>query len=144
MSRPALVVDATVAVKWVLPEPGHLAATCLLDDYQEGKLDLMAPYLLITETGNVLRKRVQRGDLTGVAARQCFQYLLLNSPILLDSPGVNVSALELSLAHGRSVYDCLYLAWAPEQRCDLVTADERFFGAMRPAFPCVRLLGVSD
>ena len=31
-------------------------------------------------------------------------------------------------------------AWALEQRCDLVTADEKLYNALRPAFPCIRLL----
>jgi predicted nucleic acid-binding protein len=44
------------------------------------------------------------------------------------------------VAHARPVSDCLYLAWALEQRCDLVTADAKFFSALRPAFPCLKLL----
>ena len=83
---------------------------------------------------------MRRGDLAPQAAHRCFQQLLRDSPILLDSPAVNFSALQLAMAHGCTFYDCLYLAWALEQRCDLVTADEKFFRAMRPAFPCVQLL----
>jgi predicted nucleic acid-binding protein len=140
MSRPTLVVDASVAIKWVLPEQGHGLAVRILDLYQDEKLDLVAPYLLIAEVGNVLRKRVRRGELTRQVAERCFLQLLRDSPILLDSPVVNVSAFQLAVAHARPVYDCLYLAWALEQRCDLVTADAKFFSALRPAFPCLKLL----
>lgn len=140
MNGSTLVVDASVAIKWVLPEEGDKAALHIQELYQDEELDLIAPYLLLAEVANVLWKRVRRGDLTSQAAQRCFQQLLRDSPILLDSPAVNISALQLAMAHGRPVYDCLYLAWALEQRCDLVTADERFFNALRPAFPCIQLL----
>ena len=140
MLRPTLVVDASTAVKWLLPEVGREAALRIQELFQDEEIDLIAPYLLVAEIANVLWKRVRRGDLDGATARRCFQQFLRDSPILLDSATVSVSALELALAHGCPAYDCLYLAWALEQRCDLVTADERFYNAMRMAYPCVRLL----
>ena len=140
MSRPAYVVDASVAAKWVLPEEDQSRALQLEERYQDEEIDLMAPSLLIAEVGNVLWKRVRRRELPLPAASRCFQQLLKDSPILLDSVDVSLSALHLAIAHDQTVYDCLYLAWALEQRCDLITADEHFFRAMRPAFPCVHLL----
>jgi predicted nucleic acid-binding protein len=140
MSRPTLVVDASVAIKWILPEEGQGLAVCIQDLYEDEKLDLVAPYLLIAEAGNVLWKLVRRGDLTREAAERCFLQLLRDSPILLDSPAVSVSAFQLALAHARPFCDCLYLALALEQHCDLVTADAKFFNALRPAFPCLKLL----
>ncbi len=140
MNRPAYVVDASVAVKWVLPEEDQARAFRLQEMYQDEEIDLLAPYLLIAEVASVLWKRVRRGELPQPAAIRCFQQLLKDSPILLDSPAVNLSALHLAIAHDQTVYDCLYLAWALEQRCDLITADERLFCAVRQAFPCVHLL----
>lgn len=138
--RPSLVVDASVAIKWVLPEPGQERALEILDLYLDEKLNLLAPYLLISETGNVLWKRVARGELEPEAAQRCFEELLLASPLLLDSSIVSRSALLLAFAHGQTMYDCLYLAWALERGCGLITADRRFFDAMRPTFPSIRLL----
>lgn len=140
MDRLTLVVDASVAIKWLLPEPGHDKALHIQERYQDEELDLVAPYLLIAEVGNVLWKRARRADLTPETARRCFQQLLKDCPYLLDSPAVSTSALALAIAHHQTVYDCLYLAWALEQRCDLVTADEKFFQAVGTAFPCVKLL----
>lgn len=140
MQRSTLVVDASVAVKWVLPEEGHEEALLIQEKYQDEEIDLIAPYLLISEIANVLWKRERRGDLSAPIVRRCFQQFLQDSPILLDSVTTSISALELALAHRRPFYDCLYLAWALEQRCDLVTADERFFNAMSTTFPCIKLL----
>lgn len=140
MKRPTLVVDASVAVKWVLPEPGQAHALRILNLYQDEKLDLIAPHLLIAEVGNVLWKRQRRREISPAAAQRCFEQLLLDCPILLDSPQVSLRALELAMAHDRTVYDCIYLAWALEQRCDVITADEKLFRALSPAFSCVQLL----
>jgi predicted nucleic acid-binding protein len=140
MSRPTLVVDASVAVKWVLPEEDTPRALRIQERYQDEELDLIAPYLVVCEVANVLWRRERRGDLNATTAARCFEQFLRDSPILLDSAAVNYTALALAFAHGRPMYDCLYLAWALERRCDMVTADERFFNAIRPAFPCVQLL----
>ena len=142
MPRPTLVVDASVAVKWILPEDGHEEAVLLQDQYQDEKIDLIAPTLLIAEVANVLWKRARRGELTAHDAQRCFQGFLRDSPILMESSTLEFSALGLALAHGHPVYDCLYLALALEHRCDLITADQRFFRAIGTALPCVRLLRV--
>ena len=115
-------------------------ALLLQEKYQDEQIDLIAPHLIIAEVANVLWKRVRRGDLIPRAAERCFQQLLQDSPILLDSVTVSTAALGLAFAHRRPAYDCLYLAWALEQRCELVTADERFFNAVSRAFPCIQLL----
>ena len=140
MRRTTLVVDASVAVKWVLPEDGTPEALRIQQRYQDEEIDLIAPYLVVSEVANVLWKRERRGDLSADAARHCLQEFLRNSPVLLDSAAVSTSALGLALAHDRSFYDCLYLAWALEEQCSLITADERFFRVLGPTFPCIRSL----
>lgn len=140
MDKNTLVVDASAAVKWILPEDGHEEALRIQEKYQDEEIDLIAPYLLLSEIANVLWKRKRRGDLDARSAQRCFQQFLQDSPILLDSAIVSSAALQLALAHDRTFYDCLYLAWALDQRCDLVTADEKFFNAMTAAFPCIKFL----
>jgi len=140
MARSCLAVDASVVVKWVLPEEDRDRALLIRDLYQDEKLDLIAPHLLVGEVGNVLWRRIRTEDLTPDQGRRCFEQLLRDSPILLNSPDTSRSAFHIAVAHDRTVYDCLYLAYALEQRCDLVTADKKFYRAMHPAFPAVKLL----
>ena len=135
-----LVVDACVVSKWLLPEPDSENAQRILELYQDDKIDLCAPSLLIPEVGHVLTKRVRRREITAAQARIAFEYMLLNAPVPVENYSILQSAFHLSAAHQTSYYDCLYLAVALEQRCDLVTADERFYNAMRPAYSCIRLL----
>ncbi len=59
MKLPAQVlIDASVAIKWVVKEPGSAEAVLLLDRR------LVAPDLLCPECANILWKKVARGDLS--------------------------------------------------------------------------------
>ena len=73
-----LVVDASIAVKWVVPEPRSDQATALLDH------TLVAPDLFFAECANVLWKKLRRGDLTeeeaSIAARTLEQVDLVVVP----------------------------------------------------------------
>ena len=139
-----VVVDASMAVKWVLPEEGHAEAMRLLERYRNEDATLIAPHLLLAEAGNTFWKLARRGILTEAQATAAFHHLLENSPILMESSRIASSALQLALAHRQTLYDCLYLALALDQQCDLVTADRRFFGGIHLAFPFVQLLGNLD
>ena len=57
-----------------------------------------------------------------------------------SAPRFHHSAMLPSLAHGQTVYDCLYLALALDQQCELVTADRAFYAGVHVAFPVVGLL----
>ena len=133
-------MDASVVVKWLLPEDGQQQAFLLQDLYDDERLNLLAPRILIAEVGNALAKRCRRGELSENAANRCFDELIQDCPVLLDFPNLSSHAFHLALAHRRAIYDCLYLALALHHNCDLVTADEKFVRAMQPVFPSVRLL----
>jgi predicted nucleic acid-binding protein len=60
----SLVVDASVALKWVVTEPGSEEAASLLDDMAAGAIALLAPEHLVGEVANGLRKRVAQNVLT--------------------------------------------------------------------------------
>src|SRR5579883_657317 len=140
MPRRTLVVDASVAVKWILPEEDTERALRLQESYQDEEIDLISPYLVVSEVANVVWKRQRRGDFSAAVAQRVFLQFLQDSPMVLDATAVSNAALGLAVAHGRPFYNCLYLAWALEERCDLITADERFFNALGATFPNIRLL----
>ena len=118
MSR--LVVDASVAVKWVVEESGTEQALSLL---KRGALS--APDLLMAECANILWKKVKRGELTeeeaGLAGRliQCAQLDVLPTRPLVPR------ALDLAITLDHAAYDCIYLALAVENGWRFITADER-------------------
>jgi predicted nucleic acid-binding protein len=137
---PTIVVDASVVIKWLIPEDDQPKALEIRDSYQEARMNVVAPGLLTAEIGNVLWKRVRSGLLSSAEAEKALFRFQQDTPILRDSPVINASALRLAVAHNRTFYDSLYLAVAIHHQCDLVTADEKFVRAMAPAFPAVRLL----
>ncbi|MGH3444137.1 MAG: type II toxin-antitoxin system VapC family toxin [Nocardioidaceae bacterium] len=57
-------MDASVALKWVMDEPGSEQAETLLADLAGGAVSLAAPEHLLGEVGNGLRKRVAQKVLT--------------------------------------------------------------------------------
>lgn len=138
MSR--YVIDAGVAVKCFIPEPDSDKARKLLDRYNQGVDDLIAPDLFISESANVFWKRAARRDITDQDAEDNLSDLLaLNIP-LTSSSLLALKALTLARTHHRSVYDCLYLALSIDQGCDFISADERLYNAIGRAFPQIRLL----
>jgi len=116
----ALVIDASIAVKWVVEEEGTAEALRLLE-----RSKLIAPELLVAECANILWKKVRRDELSSeealLAARllQSAEIELTPTRILLE-PATRI-AIELD----HPAYDCIYLALAAERDCPFVTADER-------------------
>lgn len=113
------VVDASVAAKWLAPEPDSPFAEALLDE------ELIVPDLLFAEVGNILWKRQLRGE-TDAATAQIGARWLLQVPLQVhDSAGLLADALALALQLQHPAYDCFYLALALRTDAPLITADRR-------------------
>jgi predicted nucleic acid-binding protein len=105
--------------------------------------DLVAPDLLVGEFGNVLWKKVRRGELDGAEAREIGDAFVRACPLSLrPSLPYSALALDLALRFDRSVYDALFLAVAVARDGSYVTADERPVKALTQSdlAPIVRLL----
>jgi len=134
-----LVIDASIALKWVIPEPDSEAASALRHE------ELIAPSIWIAEAANALWRLVRLNEL---AADEAYQRLaeLGGGPVasVAIEPHVD-SALRVATEIRHPIYDCLYLAVALHYGSEVVTADRRFAGAV--AFTTyadrVKLLGTA-
>ena len=120
MSSP-VVVDASVAAKWLLPERGSDAAARLLDD----RTALHVPELFDAELGNLLWKRVRRNELDAPTAAGLVSLVRRMPATRHRHDALLEGALSLALDLSISVYDALYVALAVALNARLVTFDRR-------------------
>jgi len=120
------VVDASVAIKWFVPEIHSEAAGRLFDP----QIVLCAPDLIVSEFGNTLWKKVRRGELLREEADEILATFSMFPIDIHPSKTVLSSAFQLAMELDRTVYDSLYLAIAIAQRCALITADRKFHTAL--------------
>jgi predicted nucleic acid-binding protein len=137
------VVDASVAVKWILPaedEKLGSEAVHLLDLNTLGKAELLVPDLFWTECGNVLWKAVRSERCSKPVAEKGLATLKAYKLITIASVGLFERAFAIASTFDRTVYDSLYVALAVEHGIELVTADQRLVNTLAPLFP-VKWLG---
>ncbi len=119
-----VVVDASVALKWVIEEDDSAAATDLLREEP-----LTAPDFLAVECANVLWVKARRRVMSADNARAGLVAILAAPVQLLPSAQYVIAAQAIALDLNQTVYDSLYLAVALAERAMLVTADAAFAAA---------------
>jgi predicted nucleic acid-binding protein len=116
-----IVVDASVAVKWIAPEEYSEAALALA-----GRSDLIAPSLLIVEVANAVRRKVRDGELTSEQGH--IGLLRVNQRVNLSPPTIDIvsRAFEMALAMNHPIYDCIHLSLAESTSSTFATFDDKF------------------
>ena len=135
-----IVVDASVAVKWLFIEPDHDKARALL----AGNDPLLAPALVKVEVAAAISRKARLRHATPDQAQAAldgwFDLLsrgtLALSPTDLDLP----AAFRLALTVAHPLQDCIYLAAAVRLGAVLVTADPKFVARAAAAYTAVRAL----
>ena len=127
-----LVLDASVAVKWVLPEGETQKALLLRDDYRKKTHLFIAPDTFPVEVAHALTRAERKGVLKQQEALLKLADVLSTAPIFHSYLTLLTRAVELSSHHRIGVYDCLYLALAEHEQCQFVTADQRLAALGHP------------
>lgn len=122
------VVDASVAVKWLVTEElSHESATLL-----DAGLTLLAPDLLFAEATSALSAKQRHGEIDReelAAAVELLRAAPVATPASMRQLAASSARLAADLKH--PVYDCFYLALAIHEDYPVVTADMRFFNKVR-------------
>ena len=137
-----MVVDASVAFKWLIEEENSDKATALTRLWDNAGTQPMAPSIMPFEVANALNRRVVRGDFGLEVAKELMQDLLSLGVVLHQTPSLHIRALELAnqLNQG-AVYDAHYLALAESLDCEMWTADQRLYRVTGSDFDNVRWIG---
>jgi predicted nucleic acid-binding protein len=132
------VLDANIAIKWVLPESDTPKALSLRDDFLKEVHELIAPDVFPVEVAHALTKPERRGIIPQSDSIVKLADVLVIAPTLHSYLPLLTRAIEISSQSRIGVYDCLYVALAEREGCDLITADSRLVKAL-PGYPIVEL-----
>jgi predicted nucleic acid-binding protein len=136
-----VVVDASVAVKWLLPEVHSEAARWLL---RRKGVEFWAPDLIWSEIGNVLWKKCRRTEIPADEAGELFEAFRHLPLRTHSSQALGGTAWILARDFDRSFYDSLYLALALHRACPFVTADRKLYDALELGMSRDLLIWVED
>ncbi|HEX5328086.1 MAG TPA: type II toxin-antitoxin system VapC family toxin [Acetobacteraceae bacterium] len=131
------VLDASVALCWVIPRPLTPAALRLRDQCQKRVRELIAPSHFPGEIANGLTKAERQKLIYLGEARRLILDVLSTPPVLHSSTPLYYRAIDISSRTRSGFYDCLYVALAEREQCELVTADDKLLRNLQPHFPFV-------
>ncbi len=125
-----VVVDASVATMWYLPQTNSEQAIGLLGSSH----DLVAPNLIRIEVGSALLRGLRRNELTREETMKAIRSLLPEAVRLLSTSAEQVEAsLEIAVEHGGSIYDAIYIALARSLDAPISTNDVDMAATARKA-----------
>jgi predicted nucleic acid-binding protein len=124
-----LVVDASVAAQWVLPEPQSDRAYALRAIGEP----IIAPDLVYAEIGNAIWKRAVQGEISPAVAVEALATATGLFTALVPMAELAARAMEIAIALKHPIYDCFYLALAERERAPLISADKRLIGVGKKA-----------
>jgi len=109
----------------------------LRDDYRKSLHELIAPSIFPAETASALTK-AERQKLIPVAdARPLLTEILRTLPALHAYERLLYRATDISSGTRSGLYDCLYVALAEREQCQLATADDKLVRNLQPQFPFI-------
>jgi len=129
------VLDSSAGVASVLPEPLKAKAVRLLNEYRKGLHELHAPDIYPVETLNALAKAERQKRIAGGFA--LWRSLLADCPHLHPHMPLLARAYAISSQTLNAVYDCVYIALAEQEGCQLVTADDKIVKNLQARFPFI-------
>ena len=120
-----LILDASVALKTILNEPDSAVAIALRDDVRNQIHQFIAPDTLPVEIAHALTRAERKGLIPDGEGTELFALFLRDCPALYDYADLIDRAMVLSSQQRIGVFDCLYIALAELEECQVVTADQR-------------------
>jgi predicted nucleic acid-binding protein len=135
-------VDASLAIKVIIPEPYSDRAISLWESWVENDVERIAPPFFPFEVASVIRGKYVRRQLASEEARSAFDIFTHLGFTLLMPEELLKEAWEMAWEFGLpTLYDTAYLALAKLYGCEFWTADESLINSLKDKFPWVRWIG---
>src|SRR5680860_25311 len=133
-----VVADASVSIKWLLPERGEESnvgeALDLLKQVRSNRIALYQPPHWLAEIGAVVAR------LSPDTAQEKISLMYEIPYAVVDTPAIYSIACRLSIEFNHHLFDTLYHAVALEiEDAFLITADEKYYDKARVRGRLVRL-----
>ncbi|MBI2803511.1 MAG: type II toxin-antitoxin system VapC family toxin [Planctomycetes bacterium] len=135
------VLDASVALAWVIPRPMTLKADALRDDYRNAIHELIAPSTFPAEIASGLTKAERQKIINVGEAIPFLTDILSTVPVLQAYDPLLFRVAEISSKTRSGLHDCLYIALAEREGCEFVTVDDKLLKNVQKDFPFVIHLG---
>jgi predicted nucleic acid-binding protein len=137
-----IVVDASLAAKWLIEEPDSPAAHAFLRRFSG---EMSAPDLIGVEVCGAIVRRANMGEINydgAIAGLAAWRDVVETGSIkqVSGTPERLGAAVELALSIGHPLKDCLYLALAIELGCELATCDRPLVDNAQSIYPKLRHL----
>ncbi len=142
--RNVVVVDASIAIKWILAEVDSYRAETLLTEWIKKGIQIFAPDLLAYEITNALYRKVRKGEIILDRAKEALAEISLTEITFNFSSDFALSTRAIELASHFNLpatYDSHYLALAEHKDCELWTADLRMWNSVKGKLDWVRWMG---
>jgi len=125
-----LVIDASVLIKFYVPEILSDKAEELLNRVAQGDVMLLAPDLIYPEVGNILWKKQRMKELTRPEVEEITD-AIVSLPLNIEASKLLLPlAIDIGIAYKITIYDALYLSMARIYETKMITADRKLADAM--------------
>ncbi len=131
MSDKVFIIDASVGLKWFIPEDYSELAIEILKSLEDPHVKLYAPELFRIEFVNAIRKYLVRKIINKELAKEILAEIE-KVPIIYESITWDRlrNSLEYALERKITVYDALYIILAREVNGKFITADKKLYTAV--------------
>jgi predicted nucleic acid-binding protein len=131
------VLDSNVGIKWLLQEDLSDKARVVRDEFLLGRHELLAPDIFMVEAAHAVTRAQRQGRVLPNEVKVFIDDLIATAPDFHPHAPLLSRAIEISVQARHNVYDCLYVALAEREGCELLTADQKMINNLQGAFPLI-------
>ncbi len=131
------VLDSSVAFKFAVIETDSPKAIQLIEEYWQSLHEFLAPEIFPFELAHALTRAERQNRLTPGEAHFHWASVMTAPPTLANDHSLIQRGIEIASIHRIGVYDCVYVALAEQENCDLITADTKLVNNLKKHFPFI-------